>query len=158
MSASNQIVVFTLDHKLFGLSLSNVERVVRAVEISPVPDSPEALYGVINVEGRIIPVVNSRRRLGLPEREPDLEDRFIIARENGCTVALVVDEVRPVVDLSTDGPVSSDAATLRTGFVRDITDSEDGIIMILSVDRALSTDQRFSVRNVIEEMEGHEHV
>src|SRR4051812_38209164 len=71
---------FGLDGQHYALNLQTVERVIRAVELSVLPGSPPVIRGVFNLRGRIIPVADPRRRLGLPEREIALDDRIIIAR------------------------------------------------------------------------------
>ncbi len=80
MSLSDQYVVFGLDEHSFALRLSAVVRVVRAVEVTPLPRAPEIVLGVINVQGRITPVFDVRKRFRLPAREISLSDQFIIAR------------------------------------------------------------------------------
>ena len=76
----SQCVVFTLDERFYAIRLSAVSRVVRAVEITPLPKAPPIVIGVINLGGRIIPVVNIRRRFRLPERELELTDQLIVAQ------------------------------------------------------------------------------
>lgn len=75
----SQSVVFSLDTRLYAISLSAVRRVVQAVELTPLPNAPPIVKGVINLGGLIIPVVNIRRRFRLPERELELSDQFIVA-------------------------------------------------------------------------------
>ena len=65
---ANHIVVFALDEQRYALHLLAVERVVRAVEVTALPEAPEIVLGVVNVKGRIVPVINVRRRFRLPER------------------------------------------------------------------------------------------
>src|SRR3712207_6774571 len=98
MNNSRRYVVFTLDEHGYALPLSFVERIVRAVEVTPLPKAPEIVLGVINVQGRVIPVVNIRKRFRLPEREIELSDQFIIARTAKRTIALVVDAVGGVAE------------------------------------------------------------
>ena len=81
-----QLVVFFLDGQRYGLHLSTVRRVVRAVEVRALPSAPGIVLGVINIEGRIIPVINVRRRFGLPDKEIDLDDHFIVAATARRTV------------------------------------------------------------------------
>jgi purine-binding chemotaxis protein CheW len=69
------LVVFTLDARRYAVPLSTVERIIRAVEITPLPQAPEIVLGVINVQGRIIPVVNTRKRFRLPECDIRLSDQ-----------------------------------------------------------------------------------
>jgi hypothetical protein len=74
-----------------------VEKVVRAAEITPLPKAPEIVLGVVNWQGRIIPVVNMRARFGLAAREIDLADRLIFARTGKRAVALIADFVDGVI-------------------------------------------------------------
>ncbi|MFH0825664.1 MAG: chemotaxis protein CheW [Pseudomonadota bacterium] len=141
MSGTNQLVVFTLDDKQYSLSLTDVERVVRAVEITHLPAAPDFILGVINLEGRVIPVVDTRKRLGLPAREIELEDRFIIVNHLGNTFALVADQVKPVMEVSEQEIVSSDELMQGTGFVGSVVKLEEGMIMTLKMDRTLPFDE-----------------
>ncbi len=65
MAGSNQLVVFTVDDQQYALNLVCVERVVRAVEVTHLPQAPETVLGVINFEGQVIPVVNTRQASGV---------------------------------------------------------------------------------------------
>lgn len=103
MKESVQLVVFTLNEQRYGLRLSAVERVVRAVEVTLLPSAPEIVLGIINLAGRVVPVMNVRQRFGLPEKESDLSDQFIIARTAMRTVALLVDSVSTLVEASAEG-------------------------------------------------------
>ncbi len=66
---------------------------MRAVEVMPLPKAPPIVIGVINVEGRILPVLNARGRVGLPHKEITSSDQFLIARTARRHVVLVIDEV-----------------------------------------------------------------
>ena len=79
MEKLNQLVVFFLNEQKYALYLPAVERVVSAIEVTPLPQAPDNVLGIINVMGKVITVVNIRKRFGLPEREIDLSDQFIIA-------------------------------------------------------------------------------
>ncbi len=98
MNKSNRLVVFTLDEQRYALYLPVVERVVNAVEVTPLPKVPDIVLGVINVQGKVIPVVNIRRRFGLPEREIELSYQFIIANTSKQMVVLVADTVSGVIE------------------------------------------------------------
>ena len=93
-----QLVVFCLDEQRYALPLAAVERTVRAVEVTPLPDAPPIVLGVIDVEGRVLPVLNIRRRFRLPEREVRPVDQFVIAQTVRRTVALVIDEAQGVIE------------------------------------------------------------
>jgi purine-binding chemotaxis protein CheW len=136
MTGKNHIVAFTLDDQQYGLNLSFVERIVRAVEITPLPDAPSEILGVIDVEGRIMPVVNTRKWLGLPERDIGLQDVFVIVSANGHSAALVADEVKPVVEVPVDRIVDSQEIVGSSGSVGGVAKSDDGLIMVLTNGKA----------------------
>ncbi len=149
MIGKNHIVAFTLDDQKYGLNLSSVERIVRAVEITPLPDAPCEILGVINVEGRIMPVLNTRKWLGLPERDIELQDVFIIVSANDHSVALVADEVKPVVEVPVDQMTDSQEVVNSSGSVRGIAKSEDGLIMILTAEKALPGEAFGEIESVL---------
>src|ERR1700677_66630 len=86
-----QWVVFWLDEGRYALPLTAVDRIVRAVHVTPVPHAPGIVLGAIDVQGRVLPVFNIRRKFGLPERAVDPADHFLIAHTAGRTVVLVID-------------------------------------------------------------------
>ncbi len=158
MSENNQLVVFTLDEQQYALNLSCVERIVRAVEITPLPDAPEMVLGVINVEGRVIPVLNTRKRLGLRERELELQDLFIIVSENGRTFALVADEVRPVLEVPPQEVVSPERVLPGTGYVQSVAKLAEGMLVVLTIEKTLSFTDQTKVFAAIEGISGHQNV
>ncbi|MBF0551744.1 MAG: purine-binding chemotaxis protein CheW [Deltaproteobacteria bacterium] len=99
MNSPYQLLVFSLDGRHYGIQLYAVERVVRAVELISVPEAPELVAGLINVQGRIIPVLDIRQRFSLPNRDMILTDRIIIANTSKRTMAFLVDEVLGVFQL-----------------------------------------------------------
>src|SRR5207249_3254540 len=90
---SDPLAIFQVDEQRYGLPLSVVERIVAMVEITLLPKQVESVLGVVNLQGRIVPVINLRKRFGLPEREIQLSDQLIILCIQGRNVALVVDTI-----------------------------------------------------------------
>lgn len=95
-----QLVVFVLDNWKLALSLQAVIRVLPAVEITPLPNAPDVVSGIVNIEGTLFPVFNTRHCLGFPERDTDPGDRFIIAQTKRRSVILTVDDVTGVLSCS----------------------------------------------------------
>ena len=86
MGEMNHIVVLTLDEQRYALHLSAVERIVRVVEVTALPQALESVLGVVNMERRVIPMVNIRQRFNFPEREINLGhlfDPFFTTKEVG---------------------------------------------------------------------------
>lgn len=140
-SDRNRIVVFALDEPRYALLLSAVERVVRAVEITPLPKAPEIVLGIINVQGRIIPVIDVRQRFRLPTREMKLDDRFIIARTSRRHVALVVDSVTGFRELTEREIVNTEQALPFADYVKGVAKLEDNLVLIHDLDQFLSLDE-----------------
>jgi purine-binding chemotaxis protein CheW len=137
----NRIVVFALDEPRYALSLSVVERVVRSVEISPLPNAPAIVQGAINVQGNIIPVVNIRERLGLPAREINCGDHFIIAQTQRRKVALVADYVAEIRELADREMESTRQSLPFVEYLQGVAKIEDNLILIYDLDRFLSLDE-----------------
>lgn len=93
--ANNQpLVLFRLDDQRYTMFLDAVERVVRAVAVTPVPEAPAFLLGLMNMAGQLLSVVSLRACLGLPDHPIRPEDQFVLARTSRLTMALAVDEVQ----------------------------------------------------------------
>jgi purine-binding chemotaxis protein CheW len=134
------IVVFHVDELQYALDLSTVERVVHAVEITPLPKAPAFVLGVINVQGRVIPVVDVRKRFRLPEREMDLPDRFIIAHTSRRLVALLADSVTGIRELENREIVSAAEALPFAAYIRGVAKVGGDLVLIYDLDQFLSLD------------------
>ena len=95
--SSDSLVVFQIGPQEFAVAVAAVERVVRAVEIVPLPEAPRGVRGIINLQGRIVPVFDLWSRFGHPGRELRASDHLLIAHTLAGTVALLVDAVAGVV-------------------------------------------------------------
>ena len=134
-------VIFTLDEQQYALRLSSVERVISAAEVTPLPKAPDIVLGIINLQGRVIPVMNIRKRFRLPEREMELSDQLIIATTSRRTVALVVDAVDSVIELSNQEMIPPEEILPDTEYVEGIIKLEDGLVLIHNLDKFLSLEE-----------------
>jgi purine-binding chemotaxis protein CheW len=133
--------LFALDELRYAVYLSAVERVVRAVEITPLPKAPEIVLGVINVQGRVLPVLDIRKRFRLPAREMKPDDRFIIARTATRQVALVVDSVAGVHELTEAEMVSAKEALPFAQYLEGVVKLDGNLVLIHDLDQFLSLDE-----------------
>ncbi|MGC9966236.1 MAG: chemotaxis protein CheW [Syntrophobacteraceae bacterium] len=141
MILSGQMVVFSLGAQRYALRLSAVQRIVYAVDVTPLPSAPGIVLGVINVEGRIVPVMNIRKRFALPDKEIDLNDHLIIATTAKRSVALLTDSVSGVVDVSPDAVVDCSSILPQVDYVEGIAKLPDGMVIIHDLDTFLSLDE-----------------
>lgn len=135
---SNQLVVFTLDAQHYALPLASVQRVVRIVEVTPLPKAPEIVLGVIDLLGNIVPIMSLRKRFGLPESETSLSDQLIVADTGTRSVALVVNSVKGVIERIAGEVTAAEKVVPGMQHVEGITRLEDGILFIYNLDRFLS--------------------
>jgi len=118
-----------------------VERIVQVVEVTPLPKAPEIVLGVVNLQGRIVPTLNIRKRFRLPDQDVKLSDRLIIANTSRRTVALVVDSVSGVVERPTSEVVAAAKVLSNMEYVEGVAKLEDGIVFIHDLDRFLSLEE-----------------
>ena len=141
MDSLRQLVVFNLDERRYALHLPVVERIVMVAEITPLPKAPQIVAGIVNVQGRIIPVINVRKRFNLPERETSLSDHLIIASTARRTVALVVDAVSGVVERPEAEITVPDRVLPGLEYVQGVVKLEDGLILIHNLEMFLSLEE-----------------
>ena len=118
---------------------------MRAVEITPLPKAPESVAGVLDFQGSVVPVFALRRRFGLPDREPRLDDQLILARTARRRVALVVDSVGGVVECAPGEMVRTETVLPGTAYVEGVMKSPDGLILIHDLDTFLSLDEERAI-------------
>ncbi|MBV9127263.1 MAG: purine-binding chemotaxis protein CheW [Verrucomicrobia bacterium] len=140
-SLSDALVIFTLDEHHFAMCLGAVDRVVGAVEIAPLPDAPAGVRGVINVQGKILPVFDPRVRCGMPSRELRISDQFIIARTRRREVALVVDAVGGVVRRGEANVTPAASILPNFGAVEGVMKLDGDLILVHDIDRFLTMDE-----------------
>ena len=150
MPHENHLIVFCLDGQRYALSLATVEKVVRAVEVTCLPKAPDIVLGIINVQGRVIPLINIRRRFRLPEREMTLTDQIVIAHTARRPVALVVDAVTGVLECPERKAVAARDILPDVEYVEGVVKLEDGLILIHNLDRFLSLDEEASLDRALE--------
>jgi len=124
-------VVFRLDGERLALPLEEVELALRMVSVTPVPDAPPWVIGVIDLHGRVIPVTDLRERLGHPAKEPHLNDRLLVMSLAERTFALVVDEVTEVLELPGSEVEIPPDPLGDSRYLRAVVRREDGLILIL---------------------------
>ena len=144
------LIVFSLEDQRYALPLHEVERVVRMVAITPLPNAPDIIMGLVNFHGRVIPVINMRRRFGLPEREPSLSDTLIIAQTARRPVALVADAVLDVIACAVQNQIAAEDILAGVEYVEGVVKTTDGLIFIHDLDRFLSLEEEDSLDRVLE--------
>jgi purine-binding chemotaxis protein CheW len=134
-----QLVTFSLGNEEYAMDILKVQEINRMVEITPVPNSPVFLEGVINLRGKVIPVVTLRKKFGLSIKANDEQSRIMILDIQGITTGLVVDSVSEVLRISADTvePPPPMATNISAEFIKGIAKLEKRLIILLDIDKLL---------------------
>ena len=135
-----QLVVFMLNEESYGVDVSAVREIIRLQEITRVPRTPEFVEGVINLRGRIIPVVDLRKRFGFAAAEQTQESRIVVVDTVGQDVGMVVDAVTEVLRITGIAvePPSSVMTQANADYLRGIVQLQERLIILLELGRVLS--------------------
>jgi purine-binding chemotaxis protein CheW len=143
MLRNNQVVRFMVGRESFGVEIGMVQEIVTLPEITRVPETPDFLEGIINLRGKIVSVIDLRKKLKFDGAGRNKKNRILVTEIGGKIVGLIVDEVSEVLRLSPDNiepppeMVNSNGARCITG----IGKLEDRIILLLDLAKVLSTDE-----------------
>ena len=138
MKDANHFLVFMLDERTFALPLEPVERVVRAVEVTPLPEVPDIVSGIINYKGTILPVINIRSRFHLPKREMQLNHQFIIVQTAKRLIALLTDTVTGSIETPAADVVPPSNIIEDMAFLQGVLKMKDGVMLIPDLDNILT--------------------
>ena len=137
-----QFVGFRLDEEDYAIAITKIQEIILMKPITRLPQSPGYIEGLINLRGAVIPVVNLRRRFGLPARPVDDETRTIVVNVQERTVGCVVDAVTRVMRIHRDqiqaSPLESAGGSGR--YVSGLARLDDRLLIMLDVDRLFQFD------------------
>lgn len=137
-----QLVTFSIGEEEFGVDILKVQEIIRTMEITKVPRAPEFVEGVINLRGKVIPIIDLHRRFGLDSKTHDKHTRIIVIEINNMIVGFVVDSVSEVLRIpaSTVEPPPPVVAGLESEYISGVGKLQDRLLILLDLDRLLSND------------------
>ncbi|MBI4662178.1 MAG: purine-binding chemotaxis protein CheW [Verrucomicrobia bacterium] len=150
------VLVFRLDALQCALRLSFVERVIRLVEITPLPEAPDIVRGVINLQGQIIPVIDIRKRFHLPPRAMNANDQMIVAKSLRRTAALVVDDVVGLIELGEDSLTAAEEIVPGAKYVEAVAKLEGSLVLIHDLETFLSLDEEQTLSEAMTKVEAND--
>lgn len=135
-----QLVVFRVGKELYGVNIASVQEIVRVPEMTEVPDAPVFLEGVINLRGRIVPVIDLRKRLNLPGAERTKASRVLVTEGEGKAVGLLVDAASEVLKIPIEAIEEPPEMISAIGveYIIGVAKVEDRLIIILDLKKILS--------------------
>lgn len=138
-----ELVGFRLGEEEFGININNVHEINRMVEITPVPRAPHFVMGVINLRGKVVPVLSLRKRLNTDEKEADSKTRIVVVEVKGTVVGFIVDEVTEVLRIPARSvePAPDLVAGIQSDYIKGVAKLNARLMILLDLDKVLSKDQ-----------------
>jgi purine-binding chemotaxis protein CheW len=151
-------ITFRLGKEEFGIKIEAIHQIIGITDITPIPHTPDYIKGVLNLRGRIIPVIDLRLKFSLEEREYDERTCIIIVEVNKGSIkmpiGIIVDFVSEVMTVTRENVEDTPyfGVNLDTAFIMGIAKLEDKIKIILDIDRVLTSEEI----NVLDKLENEE--
>lgn len=138
-----QWVTFRLADEVYGTEVMQVKEVLRLSEITPVPGAPDYVLGIINLRGNVVTVLDTRRRFGLPEKEPDEASRIVIMEAGDQVFGMLVDSVAEVVYLKASEIESSPNVGNEESarFIQGVYSHDGELLILVDVNKLLTEEE-----------------
>ena len=138
-----QMVLFELGTETYGLDIATVHEIIRMQPITKVPKAPFYVEGVINLRGRVIPVIDIGKKFGFEKTEGIKNNRIVVIKIQDTTLGIIVDSVTVVIRIPIDSidPVSEIVTSGQSDYILGIAKLPDKMVILLALDNLLSKDQ-----------------
>jgi len=148
--AEKQMVLFELGSETYGLDIATVHEIIRMQPITKVPKAPVYVEGVINLRGKVIPVIDIGKRFGFEKSERAKNNRIVVVYIQNITLGIIVDSVTEVVRIPNESiePVSDIVTTGNSDYLQGIAKLGDKMVILLALDRLLSDDGSLANLNI----------
>lgn len=147
-----QLVVFKIGKEYFGVGIDVIREIVRLPEVTDVPDAPEFLEGMINLRGKIVPVIDLKKRLKLQGEERGTATRVLITDETDTLAGLIVDSVDEVIRIEPEAVEEPPEMMTAIGieYITGVAKVDERLIILLDITKILSAEEISKMANAAE--------
>lgn len=140
--APRQCLTFVLAKEEYGVDILRVQEIKGFTNVTPLPNTPLHIRGVMNLRGTVVPVLDLRMRFGMPEHPYDQFTVIIVVTVGTRVVGLVVDAVSHVLEIAEGGvdPAPDLGVGVDTSYLRGVVRSADRLVMLLDIDHVVGLD------------------
>lgn len=132
------VLQFELHGQKYGIPVADADEILRAVSITPLPNAPRIIEGVIDIRGSVTPVLDIRARFGMPAKPVETSDHLIVARAGARRVAIRADQVQGLVGLSPADIASVTSVTTKIDHISGVARLPDGLVILHDLHTFLS--------------------
>ncbi len=145
-----QLVTFKLGSEEFGVDILKVQEINKMMSITKIPNAPNFIEGVINLRGKIIPIVDLRKRLGFKNQEYDKSTRIIVVELDGLVLGFIVDSVSEVLRIpeNTIEPPPSMVAGIESEYIEGVGKLDDRLLILLELKKIFSSPEKKDIENI----------
>ena len=145
--AGEKFLTFFLEDEEYGLEILKVQEIIGMMSVTPVPRTPPFVRGVLNLRGKVIPIIDLRLKFAMPAMAETEETCIIVVRAQGIAMGIVVDKVSEVLDIATeDIDVPAFGAAVNTDYILGIGKAASTVKLLLDIDKVLSTNEVMELR------------
>lgn len=144
-----QLVSFRVGEEEFGLDILRVQEIIRSQQLTRVPNLPDFIEGVINLRGKVIPVIGLRKRLGLHKTDTDKKTRIVVVDVKGQILGFVVDSVSEVLRIHTDTVEPTPRlGKIERDYIFGVGKLDTRLLLLLDLDRLMSDTEQADAEHV----------
>lgn len=142
-----QLVSFNIGDEEFGIDIMIVKEIIRMIDITRVPNTHSYVHGVINLRGKVVPIIDLRKRLGMPSKEISQHTRIIVIELESNMIGFIVDQVNEVIRI--DSTATEEPPRLETNinsdFIKSLSKLKDRLLILLDLEKIIIQDSQKTI-------------
>jgi purine-binding chemotaxis protein CheW len=143
------LISFELGSEQFGIDIKVVQEIIKLMQITNVYNSPEFVDGIINIRGKVIPVIDLHSKMGMPRKERDNNTSIVVVELEGITAGFIVDAVNEILRIPvniTEAPQEI-AAGINSEYIKSVGKLEDRLLILIDLEKVLTKNEEFELQS-----------
>lgn len=138
--SERQLVVFSIDDKLYGIEIAHVSSIEKPSEMHSIPNTPEFIEGLMNLRGKVYTVFNLRERFGISDKAFDEETKIIMVNKGSSTIGFIIDKVNEIINVNEKdiSNLPDVLDNLKNKFVNSVVTIGEKTICLLDLDKTFT--------------------
>ncbi|MHC4885916.1 MAG: chemotaxis protein CheW [Planctomycetota bacterium] len=149
-SRAGKYLTLRLGEEVYGVDVLSIQEIIGVMEVTSVPQTPAFVKGVINLRGKVIPVVDLRLKFGMEEADHNQETCIIVVNVNDTLMGIIVDTVNEVMDIE-EGQIEDPprfGVSVDTAFILGMGKLEERVVILLNIERVLTSEELVMVQDM----------